>query len=163
MDCKTDWNVIKAEYIAGGTSYRKLVEKYGVSRTTLERKAKAEQWGKLRRQAGGKATAKMVNAVSKKNAKVKSEYFGLVDKLMQKAEDIIESTPIWTPSTLKEMATALKYLKDCKGVKSEADAREQEARIAKLEHDIAEDDNSITEIKVTFGSDDGEDTSAWAE
>jgi hypothetical protein len=39
--------------------------------------------------------------------------------------------------TLKEMATAMKYLKECKGVKSEADIREQEARIKKLEMEAA--------------------------
>ena len=45
------WRAIKAEYIASTISYRKLAEKYGVSRTTLERKAKEERWTELRRQA----------------------------------------------------------------------------------------------------------------
>ena len=61
------------------------------------------------------------------------------------------------------MATALKYLKECKGVKSDADMREQEARIKKLQKEAEGDDNTLTEINVTFGSDDSEDGEKWAE
>lgn len=157
-----DWKKIKAEYIAGGTSYRKLADKYNVSRTTLERYAKNEKWAELRRQAEVKAEAKIVNAVSENKAKIDDKYFKLVDKLLDKAEEVIEQTPLWQASSLKEMATALKYLKECKGVKSEADIREQEARIAKLQKDASEEDNTLTEIKVTFGSDD-EESDKWAE
>ena len=134
----SDWKRIKAEYVAGGTSYRKLAEKYGVPRTTLERKAKEEKWTDLRRQADGKAEAKIVESVSTKNAKIDDKYYRLVDKLFDKAEEVIDSTPIWQPTTLKEMATAIKYLKECKGLKSDADMREQEARIAKLQKEAEE-------------------------
>lgn len=135
-----DWNKIKAEYIAGGTSYRKLAEKYDVSRTTLERKAKDEKWSELRRQTEGKAEAKMVDAISTKSAKIDDKYFRLVDKLMSKAEETIDGLDVWSVTALKEMSTALKYLKECKGVKSEADIREQEARIKNLERQ-AKDNN----------------------
>lgn len=158
-----DWNKIKAEYIAGGTSYRKLASKYGVPRSNIERRAKAEKWTELRGQAEGEAEAKIINAISEKSAKIDDKYFRLVDMLLDKAEELIVSTPIWQPTTLKELATTMKYLKECKGVKSEADIREQEARIAKLQKEAQEEDNGTTEIKVTFGSDDGEDTSKWAE
>ena len=148
-----DWNKIKAEYIANGTSYRKLVEKYGVSRTTLERRAKEEKWTELRRQAQGKAEAKIVDAISKQSAKIDDKYFRLVDKLLQKAEETIENTPIWSVNGLKEMATALKYLKECKGVKTDIDLREQEARIRNLEKQAEADDKEDNEIKVTIEGD----------
>ena len=146
------WQKIKAEYIAGGTSYRKLAEKYGVSRTTLERKAKDEKWSELRRQAEVKAEAKIINAVSEKSAKIDDKYFRLVDKLFSKAEEVIDSTPIWQVNSIKEMATALKYLKECKGVKSDADMREQEARIAKLQKE-AQEEAQDKDITIVFGSD----------
>ena len=147
-----DWNKIKAEYIANGTSYRKLVEKYGVSRTTLERRAKEEKWTELRRQAQGKAEAKIVDAISKQSAKIDDKYFRLVDKLLQKAEETIENTPIWSVNGLKEMATALKYLKECKGVKTDIDLREQEARIRNLEKQ-AEAEQKDNDIKVIIEND----------
>ena len=145
------WQKIKAEYIAGGTSYRKLAEKYGVSRTTLERKAKDEKWSELRRQAEVKAEAKIINAVSEKSAKIDDKYFRLVDKLFSKAEEVIDNTPIWQVNSIKEMATALKYLKECKGVKSDADMREQEARIAKLQKE-AQEEAQDKDITIVFGS-----------
>jgi transposase-like protein len=154
-----DWKKIKAEYIAGGTSYRKLAEKYGVPRTTLERKAKEERWTELRRQAECKAEAKIVNAVSEKKASIDDKYFRLVDMLMDKAELLILTTHIWQPTMLKEMATTMKYLKECKGVKSEADIREQEARIAKLQREAERDDDATHEIEVVFNA--GEE--AWNE
>jgi cell division protein FtsL len=126
------WKKIKKEYIAGGTSYRKLAEKYGVSRTTLERKAKNEKWSVLKLQAEGKAEAKMVDAISTKNAEMEGIYSRLVDKVFLKAEEYIDSTSVWQVGMLKEMAITLKYLKECKGIKSEADINEQDARIEAL-------------------------------
>ena len=49
-----DWKKIKAEYIRGGTSYRKLADKYrqdGVSFSSIRRRAEKEKWTDLRTQA----------------------------------------------------------------------------------------------------------------
>ena len=156
-----DWNKIKAEYVAGGTSYRKLCAKYGVSRTTLQRKAKDENWLGLRSQAEAKTETKIINAISEKNVKIDDKYFSLVDKLFDKANEVIANTPVWTVNSLKEMATAMKYLKECKGVKSEADIREQEARIRNLEKQAEADANASTEVTVRFEAE-GEKRE-WAE
>ena len=139
------WQKIKAEYIAGGISYRKLAEKHGVSFNTLKDIAVRERWNDLKQQAHNRATTKMVDVVSDKSAKIDDKYFRLVDKLFTKAEEVIDSTPIWQPNSIKEMATALKYLKECKGVKSDIDLREQEARIDKLRKEI--DSNKVDEDK----------------
>ena len=154
-----DWKKIKAEYIAGGTSYRKLADKYGVPRTTLERKAKDEKWAELRRQAEGKAEAKIINAISDKKADIDDKYFRLVDKLLDKAEETIDDVDKWHPTLLKEMATTMKYLKECKGIKSDADMREQEARIDKLRKEAEREDDTVREIEVVFKA--GEET--WNE
>ena len=144
-----DWNRIKAEYIAGGTSYRKLAAKHGVSFTTLVRIAQREDWIGLREQAENKAETKIVNVVSEKKAQIDDKYFKIVDALMTKAENLIQSTGEWSVTGIKEMATALKYLKECKGVKSDADMREQEARIRNLEKQ-AEAEEKDTSINVVI-------------
>ena len=54
---RIDWNAIRAEYIGGTISQRKLAKKYGVSETTLMKKANAEGWAKLRRDADSKSVA----------------------------------------------------------------------------------------------------------
>lgn len=152
-----DWNKIKAEYIAGGTSYRKLCAKYGVSRTTLQRKAKDENWLDLRSQAEARTESIIVEGISKKSAKIDEKFYSLVDKLMQRAEETIENTPVWSVNALKEMSTALKNLKECKGVKSDIDLREQEARIKNLEKQAAQEEDN-NDIRVVIG-DEAEDYS----
>jgi uncharacterized protein YjcR len=152
-----DWKRIRADYIAGGISYRKLGEKYGVSFNTLKTRATEEQWYRLRQQKDHKTTTKVIESLSDKESKIDDKYFRLVDKLFDKAEEVIDNTPIWQPTTLKEMATTMKYLKECKGVKSEADMREQEARIARLRKEV-EDDNRDTTVVVQFE----EDITKWS-
>lgn len=152
----SDWKRIKAEYIAGGTSYRKLAEKYKVSLTTLTRTAKREDWRGLRKQTEDKVTSKIVDVVSEKNAKIDDTYYRLVDKLLKKAEKTIDDIDEWHPTLLKEMATTMKYLKECKGIKSDADAREQEARIEKLRKDAEREDDSTKEIEIVFNAGPGE-------
>jgi hypothetical protein len=47
-----DWKKIKAEYIKGGISYRKLADKHKVPFGTLTRIAGNEKWGELKRKSG---------------------------------------------------------------------------------------------------------------
>ena len=152
-----DWNKIKAEYVAGGTSYRKLAAKYGVPFSNLKNIAIKEQWTQLREQAKNITTTKLVENISRQNAKIDVKYTELVDKVFEKALEVINNTPEWNTYTIKEMATALKYLKECKGVKSEADIREQEARIRNLEKQ-ADDEVRDTTVTVKFE----EDISKWS-
>ncbi len=147
-----EWTKIKAEYIAGGTSYRKLAEKYEVKLSALRSVAEREKWVELKTQTQHKTNTKIVNDISVQNAKIDDTYFRSVDKLMKKAEELIDSTSVWQPTYLKDMATTMKYLKECKGVKSDIDLREQEARIRNLEKQ-AEAEEKDNEIKVTIESD----------
>lgn len=147
-----DWKKIKAEYIAGGTTYRALAKKHGVSFTTLQRTAKKEGWITLRRQADDKTTAIMVDKVSSKNANTGLKINAVADKLLIKLSETIDATEVLDGQTLKQFTSALKDLRDIKGEKSLLDLREQEARIAKLQKDAVVEDKS-TEITITFGGD----------
>ena len=149
MSCP-DWKKIKAEYIAGGTSYRKLCEKHGVSRTTLQRKAKDEKWIALRSQAEAKTETKIVEAISTNDAKTAVDIVSVADKLLKKIEDIAEL--VGDPDSIKKLTSAIKDLKDIKGIKTEADMREQEARIAKLQKE-AQEEQKDNEIHIVIGSD----------
>lgn len=142
-----DWKRIKAEYIAGGTSYRKLCEKYGVSRTTLQRKAKDEKWLQLRRQAEAKTEAKIIETVSDDAAEMAVDIISVADKLLNKISALVDAIPLDT-SSMKQITSALKDLKDIKGYKSAVDLREQEARIRNLEKQAEADNNNDNEIKV---------------
>lgn len=144
-----DWKRIKAEYIAGGTSYRKLAEKYGVSPTTLTKVAGREGWVEARQQADIKKTSKIVDAVSDKEAKKAVDIIDVADKLLEKASELMETMVVDTQS-FKQLTSALKDLKEIKGYKSAIDLKEQEARIRNLEKQ-AEAEDKDREIKVTIG------------
>ena len=154
-----DWKRIKAEYIAGGTSYRKLAEKYGVSFNTLKTRAREEQWYELRQQKDHKTTTKVIESLSDKESEIDDKYFRIVDKLLNKAEATVDAVEEWHPTLLKEMATTMKYLKECKGIKSEKDLEEQDARIAKLRKEAEREDDTTNEIEIVFKA--GEE--AWNE
>lgn len=57
---KPDWAKIRAEYIGGGTSYRKLAKKHGVSFRTLSSRAISEGWAADRERARNSGVTKAV-------------------------------------------------------------------------------------------------------
>lgn len=133
-----DWQKIKTEYVAGGTSYRKLAAKYDVPFSTLKRVAAKEKWPQLRERARAKADTKVVDAAAQNAAKV----FEVANKLLDKLSQTIDDLTALDGQTIKHFTSALKDLRDIKGVKSDADMREQEARIANLRKQ-AEKDNVL--------------------
>jgi hypothetical protein len=153
-----DWKKIKAEYIAGGTSYRKLAKKYDVSLTTLQRYATKEKWTDLRQQAEVKADTKIVNSVSQKQADRAGKIIDVADKLLDKIMILATFDSIDTQG-LKHLTSALKDLKEIKGFKSEADMREQEARIAKLQKEAEE--NGVDNKKEVILTVEGGVDEAW--
>lgn len=145
-----DWKKIKAEYIAGGTSYRKLAAKYGVSFSTLRGIAIREKWTELREQASNKSVTKLVESIGEQNGTYKVSINEVADKLLEKIIGLLDVVEIVDSQAIKQCTSALKDIKDIKGLKSELDIREQEARIDKLRKD-AMDDNTDTEVEVTMG------------
>ena len=132
---KVDWNVIRAEYLEGGISYRKLAEKYNIPFKTLEYRAKKEGWFKQRGQIQDKIRTKNEKNVVSKNTKKSVKINTVADKMLQRLLNITESPDFndFTVKEIKEMAIALKGIKDIKGEKSSLDKKEQKARIKNLE------------------------------
>jgi uncharacterized protein YjcR len=147
-----DWNILKAEYIAGGTSYRKLAEKYGVKFSNLKNVAIKEGWTQLKEQAKNKANTKMVDTIAKDISKNAIKINDVADKLLDKMCDLLEALEVADSQTIKQCTSALKDIKDIKGVKSDIDLKEQNARIDKLRKDI-EDDHTDHTVTVTFSAD----------
>jgi hypothetical protein len=150
---RVDWKKIKAEYIAGGTSYRKLVEKYGVSLTTLQRIAKKEDWQGLRQQVEIKTNTKIVNSICNQQAKTAIEINAVADKLLEKIAYTLDNVEVLDSQSIKHYTSALKDIKEIKGEKSALDLKEQKARIARLEKEAMGDEQESRDIKVTIASD----------
>lgn len=147
VSCIVDWNAIRAEYIAGGTSYRKLAEKYGISRRTIEDKAKQEQWVKQKQAVCGKTVAKTIEIISDVEADKAVKINDVADKLLSRLDELAQQEFV-TVSMIKEMSASLRYLKDVKGVKSDLDIKEQEARIKNLEN---QNKNGNDDDEKTYG------------
>lgn len=137
-----DWNKLKAEYISGGTSYRKLAEKYkdeGITFDKLKNIAVKEGWAKLKERAKDKATTKMVNSVANDISKKSIKINDVADKLLDKMSLLLDEFEGLDTQSIKHLTSALKDIKDIKGIKSDIDLREQEARIDKLRKDVEAD------------------------
>lgn len=143
-----DWKKIKAEYIAGGTSYRKLAEKYCVSFSTLQKVGAEEKWTDLRKKSSRKAEEKIVESVANREARTAVSIDSVADALLEKiTEGIADGTLTADAKTLKATTGALRDIKEIKGFKTDADMREQEARIEKLRREAKADmDNNVTFI-----------------
>ena len=144
-----DWHKIKAEYIAGGTSYRKLAEKYGISRSKLQAVATKENWVDLKSQTQAKTESKLVDSISDKESKKATNIIDVADKLVEKIYEML-SADVTNAQSIKSLTSALRDLKEIKGYKSDADMREQEARIAKLIKEAQADSDEDIEVKVTM-------------
>lgn len=154
-----DWLAIKQEYMAGGVSYRSLAKKYDVSLKILSRRAKKERWVELRRQAEDKAGTELACQIGSKQARTEVKVNAVADRLLRRIEALVDSTS--SPKDIRHLTASLKDIKDIKGIKSKEDAREQEARIRRLELEIGREsrDDRVSEIRVVF--EDGEE--AWNE
>lgn len=145
-----DWNKLKAEYIAGGISYRKLAQKHGVSFNTLKTIAIRENWTDLRQQANNNTTTSIVEKVVEENTKYVASVYDVADKLLEKIEDMLDRPSLLTTQGIKHLTSAIKDIKDIKDIKSDADIREQNARIDKLRKEI-DGEQKDTNINITFG------------
>ena len=149
-----DWQKAKTEYITTETSYRKLSEKYGVSVTAIGTRASAEGWVAEKEKYLNKTLTKTLNKLSSERAERASRLFAVTDKLLLKVEKAVESLDEDCIDTqaFRQIAASLKDIKDIQMIKSDADMREQEARIKNLQRQ-AETDETSKDIKVTIEGD----------
>ena len=144
-----NWSALKSEYISSDLSYRQLCAKYGVPLHKLRVVAQNENWVKLRERAKHKTDTKIIEQVAKQGAEHTLKLYSVADKLLQKIEDTLDEMEVLDSQSIKHFTSALKDIKDIKGIKSDLDLKEQEARIEKLRKDaMTEEEDS--EIVVTM-------------
>ena len=154
-----DWKKLKAEYIAGGTSYRKLAEKYKANLSVLKRIARDEDWVGLREQCKAKAATKIVEMESDKQAERMRRLLTVSDMLLDAVEESVKAFTTGELSVekgvLKSLSGAIKDIKDIQNIKSQLDIEEQKARIAILRKQAeSDDDKDVKEITVNIAGGD---------
>ena len=87
------WRKIKAEYVAGGISQRKLAEKHGVPFGTLQKRARVEKWNSKRKTAEDKAVEKVTQKTAEAVADNAVILERIKQKLLVKLEGMVEAYP----------------------------------------------------------------------
>ena len=155
-----DWNKIKTEYLTSDTSYRKLAQKYGVNATTIAKKASKEDWVSRRQQQANRTLSKTLTAVSNRQVNRAARLQKVADKLLNKIEAAVDdynmAVLLVDRQSLRQITGALKDIKDIQMIRSEADLREQEARISKLLKEAEREDNGPNKVVIQIEG--GEDT-----
>ena len=156
-----DWNKIKTEYITTDTSYRKLAEKYGVHYNAIANRSKQEGWISQRNQHCDKTMTKTLDAISNKQVDRATNLISVSDLLLSKVKSLLETDAevLSDTQSMKHISGVLKDIKEIQMIRSEADMKEQEARIAKLRKE-AEKEETQTDVVITFKS---EEERKWAE
>lgn len=142
-----DWNKIKTEYITNpDTSYRELSQKYGVHYTNIAKRAKKEDWQQQRKQQANATQTKMIQAVERRKVDRAAKLMDVSDLLLQKIEALVDDLDVMdaSPKDIRSLSAAIKDIKDIQMIRSDADMREQEARIEKLRREADRDDQSGT-------------------
>lgn len=149
-----DWQAIKTEYITTDTSYRKLAQKYGVNATNIAKKASKEKWVEERNKNASKTLSKTLNAISNKQADRAARLQTVADKLLTKVERLVDEGEelLTDTSTMRDIARVLKDIKDIQMIRSDADLREQEARIDKLQKEAMVEKENAKSIEVVFAA-----------
>lgn len=149
-----DWQKIKTEYITTDTSYRKLGEKYGVTYSVIGERARTEGWVEQREQFRNKTLTKCVNAISNKQVDRTANLISVADQLLAKVKSLLETDAevLSDTQSMKHISGVLKDIKEIQMIRSDADMREQEARIENLRRQAQKDDAGAD---VTVVIDDG--------
>lgn len=148
-----DWQKIRMDYITTGISYRALAKKHGVSTAQINRRGSEEKWVEQREQHQRKAMAKSLNAISSQQAVRAARIASAGDKLLDRVVQLLESDAeaLMDTGIMRDISVVLKNLKDLQMIRSEADVREQEARIEKLRKEAQKEDDS-REITVVISA-----------
>ena len=143
-----DWKQMRKEYISGGASYRGLAAKYGVSKASVERRAKEECWVDKRRHAADKSMTRTVEAVAAAGAKVDTTVQDIACLLLERMRESIGMMDVVDAQSLSSYSVSLERLQRIRGEKSLADMEEQAARIEKLRREAESKQDQTATITV---------------
>ena len=149
------WEKIKREYIKGDLSQKALALKYadidGISISSVSKHAKAGKWNSLREKKRNKTAEKIIDRAAEAEgrraerlSKSAEKLLGTIDNLIDNAGDKLG------PRDLRDLTGAIKDIKSILEVRSDADLREQEARIKKLQREAERDEHTDREIRVVM-------------
>lgn len=175
---KHDWYAIEADFLATGLAYPTLAKKWGVSLSTLKKKAAAGRWGEKfagivqKTEPGPKAkkepepekepepSAELITPEEmalELRAMRQKRFNEVTDAMMDRIIDALALLHADDTLALATLVKALKDLREMQGLnKSVLDIEEQRARIDKIKSEIRRDDAASREpLVIEFVNTDG--------
>ena len=137
------WRKIKAEYIAGGISQRKLAEKYGVPFGTLQKRARIERWNTKRKGAEEKTVEKVTQKTAEETADNAVTLQRIKRKLLARVETMLDNFPDTNAGEKRERIGNVDYIYKIKDLAAVYTALED--KTIKASVDI-EDLSPLTEL-----------------
>ena len=154
-----NWSAIKAEYIAGEGSYRSLAKKYGIGTSRLGEKAKAEKWVEERKKSQDRAVTAAVRRAEKAEVSALA-YLGRAKELLaEKLARAVASVDETDAQAVRQIVAAVKDAQVVLNDRTDAQIREQEARIRSLERQAEKEEKAQDAVTVTFEGNSAE----WSE
>ena len=147
-----DWQKIKTEYITTDTSYRKLAEKYGVHYNAIANRSKQEGWISQRNQHCDKTMTETLDAISKQQVDRAANLISVSDLLLSKVKSLLETDAevLADTQSMKHISGVLKDIKEIQMIRSDADMREQEARIRNLQKQAEKEESQSKDVTITI-------------
>lgn len=105
-----NWRKIKAEYIAGGISQRKIAEKHGIPFGTLQKRARLEKWTAKRKGAEEKAVEKVAQKTAEEVADNAVTLQRIKAKLLKRVESMIDGFPDTNAAEMRERIGTIDYI-----------------------------------------------------
>lgn len=111
-----NWAKIKNEYVNGGATYQSLSNKYGVSFSSVEKKARAENWRGLKAQQKENVEQKLREKTAEKTAEAESDCAVIMArirlKLTRKIEQAVDKLEEVDAGDLRKLVQSYKDMAD---------------------------------------------------
>ena len=151
-----NWEQIRQDYLTGQESQAALARRYGISPAALSKRIRQEGWQR-EKSPGWEGRMQRVDALADRMLTALERAVEELDTVTQsvrektKTDDgreivtdfqrlLPEEAGLIDRGGLKQLTGVLKDIKDVLMLRSEADTREQEARIAKLQRDLQKEE-----------------------
>ena len=143
-----DGETIKNEYVRCAISLTRLEQKHGLQPGTLAQQAREEGWQEARR--AHRRAQKEKNLGCKRLEKL----LAVSDRLLDKLSSMVDAIdPAAFPcQSLRHLSGTLKDIKDLQMLRSEADIREQEAKIESLRQKLSGNEEKQITVMLDGGA-----------
>lgn len=100
---KVDWGKARKEYVTTKTSRKKIAEKYGVSLTTVQRRACKEHWTEQRQEYRNSVTNKAIQKSANREAALLAKEFDTVSALSDVLNKAVKSVDQFNKYIVSDM------------------------------------------------------------